>query len=205
MDSIDSVHAEHSGSPSVETVRSRVVVQAIAEMATNRSQYDIQYSQNRDQAEIYRKMISDSDFRAGIEGYVHIMPGLEKGVTVSAGQILFTISPKLSDENCMIDVILPSASRPYVSIGDEVEVTFAGIDRNDYGNISGTLVSIGSDSTTDSFGNVVYQCKVKVDSVHFTDGRGKSAEVVQGMMANVAIHYEQTTWFEWAVRMMGFD
>lgn len=205
LDSIDSIHTKHSGDISLKTTRSRVIDQAIAEMTSNRSQYDIQYSQNHDQAEIYRKMISDSEFKAGMDGYVHIMPGLEKGVTVSSGQVLFTISPKLTDENCMIDVVLPSASRSYISEGDEVEISFAGVDGNDYGNIRGTLVSIGSDSTTDPSGNVTYQCKVKADAVHFTDGRGKSVDVIQGMIAQIGIRYEQTTWFDWAVRMLGFD
>lgn len=205
LDSIDSVHREHSSDVSLKESRQRVVSQALAELSSAKAQYDVQYTQSRSQADIYRKMIEDSEFRAESEGTVHIMSGLEVGTVVSSGQVLFTVSPELDAETCTISVHLPSASRAYVSVGDDVRVTFEGIDGNEYGTIRGELVSIGADSTRDSAGNVIYECEVRPDSVRFQDRTGKSVEVVQGMTAKVSIHYEQTTWIEWAKHLLGLD
>ncbi len=205
LDSIDSVHREHSSEASLKESRQRIVSQALAELSSAKSQYDVQYTQSRSQADIYRKMIEDSEFRAGSEGIVHIMSGLEVGTMVSSGQALFTVSPELNAETCTITVYLPSASRAHVSVGDDVRVTFEGIDGNEYGTIRGELVSIGADSTRDSAGNVIYECVVKPDSVRFQDRTGKIVEAVQGMTAKVSIHYEQTTWIEWAKHLLGLD
>lgn len=205
IDSIEVVKKKHSGAETLKASRQRAVDQAIAEMSMTRSQYSSQYSQNRDQAALYQKMVDDSSFTSYADGYVHFQPGLEKGSTVTPGQMLFTVSPELGADNCIVTVYLPSVSRAYVSEGDEVEITFPGIDKNDYGNISGTLESISSDSSLDSSGNLVYECKVRPEATEFTDGRGKTVKVIQGMPANVGIHYEQATWFDWAVRMLGLD
>lgn len=198
LDSITSLRAQHHAQSASESVSS-VVSRYASQFSQLRDQNEALRVQNREQYELYSSGAEQAVLRAPRSGLVHFAADLRAGVAVTAGQTLFSVSPELSEGSCEIVVYVPSASRPYIEVGMDADIIFAGVDRSEQGTIPGKVASIGADSVVDQNGNAAYRCVVSPDSIVLPGGQ----DIIRGMAAEVSIQYETVTWLDWMKDRLG--
>lgn len=198
LDSITSLRAQHHAQSASESVSS-VVSRYASQFSQLRDQNEALRVQNREQYELYSSGAEQAVLRAPRSGLVHFAADLRVGVAVTAGQTLFSVSPELSEGSCEIVVYVPSAFRPYIEVGMDADIVFAGVDRNEQGTIPGKVASIGADSVVDQNGNAAYRCVVSPDSIVLPGGQ----DIIRGMAAEVSIQYETVTWLDWMKDKLG--
>ncbi len=166
-------------------------------------QHEPAYKQALGQKEYFQTLVDNHTIVAKSSGIVHFEMILNKGMVVSAGTLLFSISGVSSDNSADVSLQIPAAYRPYLFEGCLVQMEVAGHPSQTYGKLNGRISEISSDSTVDSNGNVWFVVTVKIDDATL-DGKAGSVQVVNGMIVSASIIYNESTWLDWIVKGLGF-
>ncbi|MCL2296331.1 MAG: HlyD family secretion protein [Methanomassiliicoccaceae archaeon] len=165
-------------------------------------QYEPTYMQLIYQKESFQTIVNDHTIVAKSDGVIHFETALNKGMVVSSGALLLSISGEAVDDGVSVILHIPAAYRPYVSKDCLIQMEVAGYPSATYGKLNGKVTIISSDSTVDSNGNVWFTVTVEAEAT--LNGKAGSVQVVNGMMVSASIIYSESTWLEWFLKGLGF-
>ena len=165
-------------------------------------QYEPTYKQILYQEDYFQTLIDERTITADKNGILHFETILNTGMVVSPGTLLFSVSGATDDDSMIVNLQIPAAYRPYLSVGYKTQMEIAGYPSEAYGKLNGVIAEISSDSNVDSNGNVWFTAKVVIDN-SVTSGKAGSAHVVNGMIVSASIIYEESTWLDWILKGFG--
>jgi hypothetical protein len=167
------------------------------------SQYRPTLIQSSAQRDYFKELKETSSIVSTKTGYVHFENNISRGMVLSQSTVLFSVSDRIVGDNAEIRMYVPSMYRPQIDLEDRVQINVAGYPQHKFGHINGRVIEISGDSTIDQNGNALFLVKVSLDETTLTDDQGNSFSVTNGMVVDVAIEYEESTWLDWFLRKMG--
>lgn len=140
---------------------------------------EINKLQEKIKADVDRK--DRTDIVSPVKGVVNKLNYHTLGGIVKPGDIMAEISP--IDDMLMIEAKIKTSDRAQVRAGQKVSIEITAYDFSEYGLLSGVLIGVSPDSTTDEQGMSYYLIKVRANDYNFNE----QSPILIGMMANVNI------------------
>lgn len=174
----------------------------ISEFTNEKKQYEVEVSKLKSQKEALEQSKEQYIVTAQNNGVVHLNTPLTTGMVIQGGSLIGTISS--SEEELAIETMLSSVDRPRIHLGDEVSLAIAGLNQDEYGVISGRVVSIDEDATIDNEkGNIYFKVKVKPDKTYLEDSKGERVNLTIGMVTETRVKYEKITYMKYFLELIG--
>ena len=170
----------------------------IAECQTQLDAIDAQLSALQDGYEEYHVTATTS-------GTLHLLADYKEGMVVQTGSAIATITPENSDT--LVEAYVTPADMARMHTGDSVEMEIGGLMQSVYGTISGEVVQISSNVTTQETqnGNVqMFKIQIRPDSLYVVSNSGNKVNLANGMAAEARIHYDEVTYFDYVMDKLGF-
>ncbi|MEE1281548.1 MAG: HlyD family efflux transporter periplasmic adaptor subunit [Acutalibacteraceae bacterium] len=142
---------------------------------------------------------------ATTSGVLHLLTDYKEGMVVQAGSAVATVTPENSDT--FIEAYVTPADRAKLSENDSVEIVISGLIQSVYGKISGQVVQIDSNATTQESkdGNsTIFKIKIKPDYTYLTSKEGEKIDLLNGMSVEARIQYDKVTYFNYVIEKLGF-
>ena len=144
----------------------------ISEFTTEKKQYEVEIEKLVSQKEALEKSKEQYSVVAQKDGIVHLSTPLTAGMVIQGGSLIGSITN--TEEDLIVETMLPSTDRPRIHVGDEVALAVGGLNQAEYGTVPGKVVSIDEDATIDNEkGNVFFKVKVKPDKTYLEDSKGE--------------------------------
>lgn len=147
---------------------------------------------------------------AAASGKVYLDPHLKPGVVITAGETLGTIAAAGAALDVRVYLAVPD--RQFVTVGDRVRVAVSGLPAVAYEKIDGVVRSIDSDVTTVSSegsgsprNDSVFGISVELDKYFLKDKNGKRHELGNGTAVQVELIYDEVTYFQYVLGLLGFS
>lgn len=183
--------------------KSSVIYQAISDMDTQRTQLVQAMKTAQTQHDEYSRLLDSYTLQAPQSGIVHLNATVSPGMTLQAGTVLGTISGN-DESGIELETYIQSYDRAKVKVGDPVEICISGVSQNDYGVLTGKIISIDSDATINQEkGNVSFKATIKPDLFELKGKNNDSIKLTPGMVVEARIKYKDTTWFNWILDQIG--
>ncbi|MBO4539487.1 MAG: biotin/lipoyl-binding protein [Clostridia bacterium] len=157
--------------------------------------------QQESQLKTYRDSLSEYSVRARQNGVVHLSEGITPGTVLTSSVIICTISSGNAEE-LYFNTVIGATERSKLSTGNAVEVSVSGVSQTEYGTLKGEIVSIDEDSTQTEDGQVFYRVKIEPTDMVLTDKYGNEIRIMNGMLGECRIKYDETTWFNWIIEQI---
>ena len=142
---------------------------------------------------------------ASASGVLHLLADYKPGMVVQAGTAVAIITS--ANEDTIVEAYITPAGRVKISTGDEVKIAVSGLLQSVYGTISGRVVQIDSNSTTQEGkedGNTTFfKVKVKPDYCYVTSRSGEKIDLSSGMAVEARIQYDKVTYFNYVMEKLG--
>lgn len=142
---------------------------------------------------------------ASASGVLHLLADYKPGMVVQAGAAVATITP--ANEETIIEAYISPSDRVKINTGDEVKIAVSGLVQSVYGTISGRVVQIDSNATTqegNEDGNTTFfKIKVKPDYCYLTSKSGEKIDLSNGMSVEARIQYDKVTYFNYVMEKLG--
>jgi len=180
----------------------QIYYDTILAFTNERNQLEIE----KEKLESQKKSISNSTdeyvLYASSSGKIHLNTEIKKGMVLQGGSQIGSIA--ISDEELIVDALVPSSDRPRIHENDEVSLAVGGLNRAEYGTLSGKVVFIDGDATIDNEkGNVYFKVKIKPDSNYLEDKKGEKVSLTLGMVTETRVKYEKITYMKYFMEQIG--
>lgn len=140
--------------------------------------------------------------RANATGKIHMMADYKEGMVVQAGNAIASIASENDEYTIQANVDAGDAAR--VRVGDQVDIVVSGLIQTVYGTITGEVVNIDSDISTDSENKESYfKVEIVPDSTYLISKEGNKANISNGMAVETRIQYDQVTYFDYVLESLG--
>lgn len=125
--------------------------------------------------------IKNSEIRASFDGTVTLVNELNPGDIIQAGNQLCSVIPFGAELKVML--YIPENEISKIEIGHNTEYIFDAIPYNEYGKITGKIISISADSiVNESSGTKFYIAQADLSVLSLKNSDGNIREVKNGMM-----------------------
>lgn len=121
---------------------------------------------------------------------------------LQAGSLIGTISSGKADD-VVIETVVSAFDRSRLSINSKVEIALAGVMQTEYGVLTGKITHIDSNSIQTEQGEVYFKIIIKPDKTQLKNKKGNTVNLMNGMIAESRIKYNETTWLKWAIEQIG--
>lgn len=195
---IESITDNNGG---ITEMRSNTINQVLSSFYNTKFQYEYEFTGNLGQVEAYENLKKTYSVYATTSGYVNYNVNIKDSNVVDSS-VLFTISEKLNKDNSIINTYVSATNRSFIDVGNDVEISIAGLSQARYGLLEGKVVNISEDVITDQDGNVFYSVDIKPNSIELINKDNK-VEIVNGQICEIRIKYESITWMTWALTKIG--
>lgn len=139
---------------------------------------------------------------ANSTGKIHMLMDYKEGMIIQAGGAVANISSE--NDAYKVQALIGADSVARVKVGDKVDLAIAGLTQSIYGTISGTVVNIDSDVTTDNDNNTSYfKVDINPDSTYLISKNGFKVNISNGMAVEARIQYDQVTYFHYVLESLG--
>lgn len=165
-------------------------------------EYMMQKTNYESQREMYINSLEEYAIKAKVSGVVHLSTGLVEGTVLQAGVLLGNIESGNS-EALIFDCMVGASERSKLDVNCNVEIGISGVSQYEYGVLLGEIVSIDNDSTQMEDGQVVYFLRVKPSSTCLQDKKGNKVSLHVGMIGEVRIKNELSSWMQWIIEQIG--
>ena len=148
--------------------------------------------------------------KARTDGRVHMSTEYKKGMVVQAGNAVGSIAAENGQPTISAYISANDVTR--AKVGNSVDIAVGGLIESQYGTISGTLVQIDSDVTTqqnnsqdgDSSQNAGYfKVEIVPDIDYLVSKSGRKYNLTNGTMVEARIKYDEITYFEYLLEALG--
>lgn len=143
--------------------------QKIQQLEVQKTQMQAQIDQAEKQIANAKTELKQLAFTAPVDGTVLSMSIRNSGEVVQAGQIVAEVAPQ--NAPLVLNAKLPNREAGFVKTGMEVKVKLDSFPYQDYGIVSGKVISISPDSKPDQQLGSVYRVEIALDRQTVTDGR----------------------------------
>ena len=110
----------------------------------------------------------------------------------------------ITNEELIVDALVPSIDRPRIHENDEVSLAVAGLNQAEYGTLNGKVVSIDGDATINNEnGNVYFKVKIKPEKNYLEDKKGEKVSLTLGMVTETRVKYEKITYMKYFIEQIG--
>ncbi len=135
-------------------------------------------------------------------GIIHLNAPLKKGMVLQGGSLLGSISN--TDEDIIVETLIPSSDRPRIHEKDEVSLAVGGLNQAEYGTLNGKVIAIDEDATIDNEkGNILFKVKIKPDKNYLEDKKGEKVNLTLGMVTEARVKYEKITYMKYFMEQIG--
>jgi hypothetical protein len=135
-------------------------------------------------------------------GIIHLNAPLKKGMVLQGGSLLGSISN--TDEDIIVEALIPSSDRPRIHEKDEVSLAVGGLNQAEYGTLNGKVIAIDEDATIDNEkGNILFKVKIKPDKNYLEDKKGEKVNLTLGMVTEARVKYEKITYMKYFMEQIG--
>ncbi|PWJ09671.1 HlyD family efflux transporter periplasmic adaptor subunit [Ruminococcus flavefaciens] len=125
--------------------------------------------------------IKNSEIKATVDGTVTLISELSTGDIVQAGSSLCSIIP--DSENLKVTLYIPEKEIAKVKIGQKTEYFIDAIPYDEYGSLTGEIISISADSVaSESTGTKFYIAQASLSANSLTNEEGTVRELRTGML-----------------------
>ena len=165
----------------------------------------------RTQEDAVTKGKSEYNITASTSGVVHMSADYKEGMVIQAGSSIGSIA---NDDAYVIKSYININDMPRVNTGDDVDIAVAGLMESIYGTISGKLVRIDSDITSqqsnsgngqDNFenGGVYFRLDIEPDTGYLVSNSGRKYGLSNGTAVETRIKYDEVSYFEYFLESLG--
>lgn len=125
--------------------------------------------------------IKNSKIKASVDGTVTLIKNLNTGDIVQAGTLLCSIVPM--EDELKVNLYIPESEVAKVAVGQKTEYNFNAIPYNEYGKVTGEIISISADSiANESSGTKYYIAQASLSQTSLTNNDGDVREIKTGML-----------------------
>lgn len=182
--------------------KDQIYFETILSFTNEISQLKMEKSKLLAQSESIDSATEEYKLCAPSSGKVHLNTPLNKGMVLQGGNLLGTIST--TDENIVVETLIPSIDRPRIHEKDEVSLAVGGLNQAEYGTLKGKVIAIDEDATIDNEkGNVFFKVKVKPEKNYLEDKKGEKVNLTLGMVTETRVKYEKITYMKYFLEQIG--
>lgn len=182
--------------------KDQIYFETILSFTNEISQLKMEKSKLLAQSESIDSSTEEYKLCAPSSGKVHLNTPLNKGMVLQGGSLLGTIST--TDENVIVETLIPSIDRPRIHEKDEVSLAVGGLNQAEYGTLKGQVIGIDEDATIDNEkGNVFFKVKVKPEKNYLEDKKGEKVNLTLGMVTETRVKYEKITYMKYFLEQIG--
>lgn len=140
--------------------------------------------------------------QANATGKIHMLAEYKEGMVVQAGSAVANIASE--QDEYKIQAYVDSSSIARISMGDKVNIAISGLAQTVYGTISGKVVRMDTDITTDNeSGNSYFKVDIVPDNTYIISKNGYKVNLSNGMPVETRIQYDQVTYFDYVMESLG--
>ena len=159
-----------------------------------------------EELEIQRTAINDgkSDYKikASASGVVHMFADYKKGMVVQTAATIGSIASE--NDSYYVSAYIPAENMPLIEEGQRASVAVSGLSENTYGTLSGEIVRIDSDITTNSEQQESYfGVRIKPSETYLISKAGRKVNLSNGMAVEVRVKYDELTYFQYVMEALG--
>lgn len=182
--------------------KDQIYYDTILSFTNERKQLEMEKSKLETQKEAVSKSTDEYKLYAQRSGIVHLNTPLKKGMVLQGGSLLGSIST--TDEDIIVEALIPSSDRPRIHENDEVSLAVGGLNQAEYGTLKGQVIAIDEDATIDNEkGNVFFKVKIKPERNYLTDKKGEKVNLTLGMVTETRVKYEKITYMKYFMEQIG--
>lgn len=146
------------------------------------------------------------EVKATATGILHLLGNYKEGMVVQTTNAVATITPENSKR--VIEAYVSTADMARMHEGDTVQIVIDGLSQSVYGTITGTVIQIDSNITTqqanDGSNTQVFKVLIEMDSDYMISQSGDKVDITNGMTAVARIQYDKVTYFNYVLEKLGF-
>ncbi|MDO5294850.1 MAG: HlyD family efflux transporter periplasmic adaptor subunit [bacterium] len=173
----------------------QTIQNSIDEASTQIANIEVQVGTVNSGQQEYQILASES-------GVIHMMAEYKAGMVVQAGNAIASIASEQDEYKIVANVSVSDRAR--ITIGDSVDVVIAGLVQTIYGTISGEVMRIDSDITSDSeSGESYFKVEIIPDSNYLISKDGNKVNISNGMVVETRIQYDEITYFNYVLEALG--
>lgn len=174
---------------SIEYFKTNELIQTIQEIEALEDEM-IQLETNLAQV---NKEIENSIIKAPQSGRINIITDVVTGDTLFTGTEIFTIVPE-DDTTYKVQILLSNKDVAKVAIGDSIKYHFQALPYREYGELTGHITKIGSDTQfDDARGQSYYTVEATLNERVAYDYKGNMSDVKVGMISEAQVITDQKT------------
>jgi multidrug resistance efflux pump len=182
--------------------KDQIYYDTILSFTNERKQLEMEKSKLETQKEAVSKSTDEYKLYAQRSGIVHLNAPLKKGMVLQGGSLLGSIST--TDEDIIVETLIPSSDRPRIHEKDEVSLAVGGLNQAEYGTLNGKVIAIDEDATIDNEkGNILFKVKIKPDKNYLEDKKGEKVNLTLGMVTEARVKYEKITYMKYFIEQIG--
>lgn len=176
--------------------------ETIISFTTEKSQLESQKANLESQIGALNKSKEEYKLYSPCDGIVHLNSEFKCGMVLQGGTLLGNIQN--SNEQLIIESLVPSSDRPRIKTGDEVYVIVGGLSQTEYGTLDGIVESIDEDATIDEKnGNAYFKVKIRPSQSYLEDKKGERVNLTPGMISETRVKYEKITYLKYYLEQIG--
>lgn len=145
--------------------------------------------------ETINAQIDSASIKALSDGIVNLFSNLSVGDFLQSGREIASILPE-DEENLQVDVYINNQSFGNIKEGQEVMIELAALPSSEYGYIKSELDNISVDAKNSKDASY-YTATCPIDKMFLTNKKGESADIKNGMIAEVRIISRKVTYFRY--------
>lgn len=143
--------------------------------------------------------------KATASGKLHLLADYKNGMIVQMAGTVATITPENADT--IVEAYVSTADMARIHQGDTVQIAVDGLAESIYGNITGKVVQIDSNLSTQETaeGNTqVFRIKILPETDYVISRTGYKVDLTNGMTTLARIQYDKVTYFWYVMEKLGF-
>jgi len=148
---------------------------------------------------------SEYKITASTSGIVHMDADYKEGMVIQAGSVIGSIANE--NDSYVIKTYISVNDMPRVNTGDDVDIAVAGLMESVYGTISGRLVGIDSDITSQQNNSenegTYFRLDIEPDTGYLISKSGKKYNLSNGTAVETRIKYDEVSYFGYFLESLG--
>lgn len=144
----------------------------------------------------------DYVIKANASGIVHMMADYKAGMVVQAANSIASIANE--NDKYYINSYIAANDMPLLRNGNDVQIAVSGLNESVYGTLTGNLIHIDSDVTTDSnSGKSFFKIKIEPKEEYLISKSGNKVNISNGMAVETRVNYDEVTYFDYVMESLG--
>ena len=130
--------------------------------------------------------LREGEITAPIRGKVNVIQDVANGDIVQQGERILSILP-IEESEFKMNIAVPNHEVGKINLGDSINYNFTAFPKQNYGQLTGTVTSISTDSTVQEDGNSYYLVEATLDQTAIEDREGHLKPIRSGMSAEASV------------------